>query len=209
MGKSWLSEYGLLGGGWETPLRADIRRAYEVAEGTEFERMVAVCRCPGVHAMVVFRYGQWALQQPQWARWLLDPVYALLNFLVKACWGIELSRYAQIGQGLYISNFGGINVDPSATLGRYCNISNSITIASGGGRSDIGPMLGDDVYVAPGVRIIGPISVGNNVRIGPNAVVTSDVPDNAVVALDPGYKITSFRGNREPIGIEKKDAQTV
>jgi serine O-acetyltransferase len=58
------------------------------------------------------------------------------------------------------------------------------------------PVIGDDVYIAPGACIFGAIRIGNNVRIGANAVVCKDIPDDAVVALDPGFTIISYRGNR-------------
>jgi serine acetyltransferase len=48
----------------------------------------------------------------------------------------------------------------------------------------------------PGARLFGAIRIGSNVKIGANAVVYRDVPENAVVALDPGFKILSYRGNR-------------
>jgi serine O-acetyltransferase len=201
MGKSWLSEYGLHSDGWETPLRADIRRAYEVAEGSHVQRVLACCRSAGVQAMIVYRFGQWALMQPNWARWVLDPVYVLLNFVIKAIWGIELSRYARIGAGLHISHFGGITVSPLAEIGKYCNLSQSISISTGlSGEREGAPIVGDDVYIAPGARLFGRIRVGNNVKVGANAVVYRDIPDNAVVVLDPGFKIVSYKGNREPIG---------
>ena len=59
------------------------------------------------------------------------------------------------------------------------------------------PVIGDDVYIAPGARVFGRIRVGNNVKIGPNTCVYRDVPDNAVLVLDPGYVILSYKGNRQ------------
>ena len=57
-------------------------------------------------------------------------------------------------------------------------------------------MIGDNVYMAPGAKIFGKITIGNNVKIGANAVIHKDIPDNAVVVLDPGFKIVSFKGNQ-------------
>ncbi len=44
--------------------------------------------------------------------------------------------------------------------------------------------------------MFGKISVGSNVKIGANAVIYKDIPDNAIVVLDPGFKIVSYKGNR-------------
>ena len=47
------------------------------------------------------------------------------------------------------------------------------------------PIIGDNVHISAGARILGPIKIGNNVIIGANAVVVKDVPDNCVVAGSP------------------------
>jgi len=152
---------------------------------------------PGLQAVLAYRLGAWALRQPMWMRILADPLYHVLNFLVKALWGIEISRRARIGPGLYISHFGGITVSSLAVIGANCALAQQVTVgvATAGGRFGA-PVIGDDVYIAPGARVFGPIRIGNNVKIGANAVVHRDVPDDAVVALDPGFKILSYRGNR-------------
>ncbi|MFC2064935.1 serine O-acetyltransferase [Chloroflexota bacterium] len=56
------------------------------------------------------------------------------------------------------------------------------------------PVIGDNVYIGPGAKIIGKVHVGNNVAIGANCVVTKDVPDNAVVAGVPG-RVISMKGS--------------
>jgi serine O-acetyltransferase len=152
---------------------------------------------PGLQAVAVYRLGNWALRQPLVLRVLLDPLYAILNALVKILWGIEISRHARIGPGLYVGHFGGLTVSRFAVIGANCALSQQVTIGVGGESDRWGaPVIGDDVYVAPGARLFGAIRIGNNVKIGANAVVHRDIPDNAVVALDPGFKILSYRGNR-------------
>ena len=196
MAKTWMTEYGLMTDGWETPMAADYRRHYEMAEGTHASRMLQSLRAPGLQAMAVVRFGQWCLQQPRLLRVLVDPLYAVADFLIKVLWGIDISRYAQIGPGLYIGHFGGITVSPLAVIGRHCNLSQSTTIGvAGHGEREGAPNIGDEVYIAPGARVFGRIRIGNNVKIGANAVIHKDIPDNAVVALDPGFKILNFRGN--------------
>ncbi|MES1263704.1 MAG: serine acetyltransferase, partial [Peristeroidobacter soli] len=189
MAKTWMTEYGSLTDGWESPFAADVRRHYEICDGTHWDRVIQCVRAPGVQAMAVLRFGQWTLQQPRWARWLVDPLYVVANLYIKVFWGLDLSRYTQIGPGLYIAHFGGITISPFAILGRNCNISQSVTIGvAGHGAREGAPVIGNDVYIAPGARVFGKINIGNNVKIGANAVVYKDIPDNAVVALDPGFK---------------------
>ena len=178
-------------------LWADILRTYEYLQGGGLRRTVNCLRSPGVQAVIVFRFGQWLDSQASLLRLLLQPIYFVLNGLVKIIWGIELPRSATIGPGLYIGHFGGITIAPGVIIGRNCDISQHVTIGlSGQGEKAGVPTIGDNVYIAPGARVFGKISVGNNVKIGANAVVYKDIPDNAIVVLDPGFKIVSYRGNR-------------
>lgn len=183
--------------GFIAAMRADIGRTYAYQQGSRWHRLAASLGSPGVHAVVVYRFGQWARSQPILVRCLLDPLYWASSVLVRIAWGIQLPRSARIGPGLYLGHFGGITISGLAVIGRNCNLSHGITIgASGKGARRGVPVIGDDVYIAPGACVFGQITVGNNVKIGANAVVYKNVPDNAVVVMDPGFRIVSFAGNR-------------
>jgi serine O-acetyltransferase len=175
----------------------DVRRTYECSRGTKLSRVVDCVRTPGLHAVAVYRFGRLAKAAPVVLRVWLDPIYAVLNLLIKIVWGIDLPRAATIGGGLYIGHFGGVTISPRAVIGRNCNLSHDVTIgASGRGNKGGVPIIGDDVYIAPGAKVFGKIKIGNNVKIGANTVVYRDVPDNAVIALAPGFQIISMNGNR-------------
>jgi len=178
-------------------LWADILRTYEYLQGGRLRRTVNCLRSPGVQAVIVFRFGQWLDSQASLLKLVLQPIYFVLNGLVKIMWGIELPRSATIGPGLYIGHFGGITIAPGVVVGRNCDISQHVTIGlSGQGEKAGVPTLGVNVYIAPGAQVFGKISVGSNVKIGANAVIYKDIPDNAIVVLDPGFKIVSYKGNR-------------
>jgi len=131
---------------------------------------------------------------------LLFPLYAvarlmLMHYEVK--FGISIPYNASVGPGLYIGHFGGIIVNHQAVIGKNCNISHDVTIgAAYGGRTPGVPVIGDNVYLGPGSKIIGGIQIGNNVAIGANCVLTKSVPDNAIVAGIPGAVI-SEKGSSE------------
>lgn len=183
--------------GWDSPLRADLRRRYAMTSGSTLRRVLACARAPGVHAVLVLRFGQWCRRRSKALRLLLDPIYLVLDFFVQALWGIEIPRTAKVGPGLYIGHYGGITVSSVAVIGCDCNLSQGITIGvSGAGSKRGAPIIGDNVYIAPGARLFGKITVGDNVKIGANAVIHKDLPDNAIAVLDPGFKIISYAGNR-------------
>jgi serine O-acetyltransferase len=171
-------------------LRADVSRTYSYARGGRLSRTLECLRTPGVHAVVVLRFGQWARSLPLVCRVVLDPVYFVLNGLLQMLWGIEIPRSTVVGPGLFIGHFGGITISSQAVLGTGCNISQNVTIGLAGSGDSLGvPVLGDNVYIAPGARLFGKITIGNNVKIGANAVIYKSLPDNSVAVLDPGFRI--------------------
>jgi len=156
---------------------------------------------PGVHAALVYRFGHRAQRASVLVRVFADPVYHLLYFVVRALWGIEISRHATIGPGLYIGHFGGIVISRHSVIGSNCNLSQDVTIGvSGDGAKRGAPTIGDDVYIAPGAKLFGAITVGDRVRIGANAVIHADVPDDAV-AVAASFQLISVDGksSRHPL----------
>jgi serine O-acetyltransferase len=107
----------------------------------------------------------------------------------------HISPQTGIGHGLYMSHCGNIAISDDVKIGNNCNISQNVTIGqTNRGNRQGCPVIGDNVYIGPGAAVIGGIQVGNNVAIGANAVVTKDVPDNAVVVGNPG-RVISYEGS--------------
>ena len=171
-------------------IKLDINSTYQLLEGGKLLKIINCIRAPGLQVLVMLRFGQWSMLQPKFIRIFTDPIYFLVNGLLKIMWGIEIPRSAQIGAGFYIGHFGGIMICPQAIIGKNCNISQGVTIGlSGKGDKYGAPIIGDNVYMAPGAKIFGMIKVGNNVKIGANAVIHKDIPDNAIAVLSPGFQI--------------------
>ena len=106
-------------------------------------------------------------------------------------YGIQIPIETNVGKGILIRHFGGIFVNPDCYIGDNLTISQGVTIGINNGGV---PTIGNNVYRAPGAKVIGKINIGNNVVIGVNAVVTKDIPDNAVVAGNP-MKILYYKDN--------------
>lgn len=108
---------------------------------------------------------------------------------------IQIPSSTKIGSGFYIGHFGTIVINGKVVIGKNVNISPGVNIgrANRGNREGTA-IIGDNVYIAPGVKIVGKVSIGNNVAIGANAVVTNDIPDNAVAVGIPA-KVISFDGS--------------
>ncbi|MDR2628020.1 MAG: serine acetyltransferase [Dysgonamonadaceae bacterium] len=96
------------------------------------------------------------------------------------------------GGGLCIVHYGTIVISPKAKIGENFRIHPSTSIGDYNGA----PQIGNNVYVGPGAKLFGNITVGNNVAIGANAVVNTDIPDNVTVGGIPA-KIISHKSSLE------------
>ena len=103
-----------------------------------------------------FRFGKWVKDRNIIFRLFLEPVYILLNHRIRSKWGIEIPRSAEIGEGFYIGHFGGITIGGSAKIGKNVSISQLVVIGKAGrGEKKGTPVIGDNVYIAPGAKVIG------------------------------------------------------
>lgn len=86
----------------------------------------------------------------------------------------------------------GIIISHNAVIGRNCTIFHQVTIGEGKGGA---PVIGDNVLVGAGARVIGGIRIGNNVNIGAGCIVTKDVPDGATVVSAENRMIIKEKNN--------------
>jgi serine O-acetyltransferase len=158
---------------------------------------------------ILSKEGLWALAEYRFNHWIYYhcdvPILRQILLAFGSIWhklimiitGVELPKQAKIGSGLYIAHMGCIVLHPDVKLGNNCTISHDVTIGVGGrGNRSGSPKIGDRVYIAPGARIFGAITIGNDVAIGANAVVTKDIPDNAVAVGIPA-KVISYKGSKD------------
>lgn len=108
---------------------------------------------------------------------------------------IGIDPFMPLGDGFCIGHPFMIIINRRCRIGRNCTMAHDVTLGSTSRGDKAGcPTLGDNVFIGPGAKIIGAITIGNNVAIGANAVVTKDVPDNAVVAGVPA-RVLSMNGS--------------
>ena len=136
---------------------------------------------PGYQALATYRLGVWSrsIRSP----FLRAPVrlaYSVSSLVVRNVYGIQLAPQTRIGRRLRISHQHGIVIHRSAVIGNDCLIRQGVTI--GAARGPGAPSLGDRVEVGAGAILVGKIRIGDDVTIGPNAVVTTNVPARAIVA---------------------------
>ena len=130
--------------------------------------------------MILYRIGNWCYRNK------VPLVPYVLNGLIRFVHNCAIYSQTEIGKGSTFA-YGGIGVviHKRARIGEDCVIGANVTIG-GRSKSKEVPIIGNDVYIATGAKVLGSISIGDNCVIGANAVVIEDVPTGCVVVGVPG-----------------------
>lgn len=141
--------------------------------------------CHTFYAVLLYRIGNWFYRHK--IKFIPD-IFKAIQLKVFAC---EISPYAKIGESLKIYHSVGIVVGHAVEIGNNCEIFQNVTIGENRKERNGQKMakIGDNVSIFAGACIIGPVNIGNNVKIGANSVVTHDIEDNVVVAGTPARVI--------------------
>ncbi len=140
----------------------------------------------GFWVMVVYRFGRWRYSvQPALLRKMFSLIYRILFKVIQIITGIELPCEAVVGRSFIIDHFGGIIVSGYAIFGDNCRIRNGVVVGLRRVDQKIAPILGNNVDVGSGAKLLGPIRIGDNTIIGANAVVLCDVPSNSIAVGVP------------------------
>lgn len=168
-------------------IRRDIRAARErdPAVPTTLQVILAY---PGVHAIWGHRINHWLWQRG--ARLIARITAEITRILT----GVEIHPGAVLGPGLFIDHATGVVIGETAEVGEDVTLYHGVTL--GGSGRDTGkrhPTIGDRVIIGAGAKILGAIKIGDDSRIGANAVVVKEVPSCSVVVGVPGQVISRSR----------------
>src|ERR1700748_1665557 len=129
----------------------------------------------GLWVMVVYRFGRW-----RWLRMPFSFLYKVLRLISEILTGIELPCEVTVGRRFRIDHFGGIIISGDAVFGDDCVIRNGVTVGLRHAGVRGAPVIGNRVDIGAGAKILGPVHIGDDVAIGANAVVITDVPANPI-----------------------------
>lgn len=136
---------------------------------------------PGFHALLLYRIAHF-LNNLEF-KFIARLISQLARFLT----GIEIHPGAVIGKRLFIDHGMGIVIGETTTIGNNCTIYHGVTLGgTGKDKYKRHPDLGNNVIVGCGAKVLGPIKIGDNVKIGANSVVLKEVPENSTVVGIPG-----------------------
>tara|TARA_R110002074_G_scaffold170006_2_gene332261 strand:+ start:44152 stop:44931 length:780 start_codon:yes stop_codon:yes gene_type:complete len=181
-------------------LKEDIEVVFErdPAARNKFE---VVTTYPGFHAVLLHRLNHWL--------WRSGLKYIARFFAYFSRWltGVEIHPGAEIGRRFFIDHGMGVVIGETAVIGDDCTLYHGVTL--GGTSWQKGkrhPTLGDGVVVGAGAKVLGPIEIGDDARIGSNAVVIRTVPEGATVIGIPGRIVSeaSTKPSAEQEAMAKK-----
>ncbi len=136
--------------------------------------------------MIVYRFGRWRYGvRPTLVRKLCSLLYKILFKFVQILTGIELPCEAIVGRNFVIDHFGGIIVSGYARFGDNCRIRNGVVVGLRRIEEPYAPVIGNNVDIGAGAKLLGRIKIGDNSIIGANAVVLDDVPENSIATGVP------------------------
>ena len=149
---------------------------------TTRDKVVEVALHPAVWAIGVYRFGRWVYtRRPPVVGPPLQLAYLAASKAVEITSGIHLYPSNEIGPGLYIGHTGSIHLNPGAKIGRNVSLSQEVTLGTSAGGREGAPVIGDDVYLGAGAKVIGNVKVGRGANIAANSLVIADVPEGSTV----------------------------
>jgi len=161
-------------------IRDDIRSVFE-RDPAARSTLEVLLTYPGLHAVWAHRIAHCL-----W-RWRLKLLARVLAQLTRWLTGIEIHPGATIGNRFFIDHGMGVVIGETAEIGDDCTLYHGVTLGgTSWEKAKRHPTLGKNVVVGAGAKILGPITIGDDARVGSNSVVVKDVPAGATVVGIPG-----------------------
>ncbi len=168
-------------------LKSDIQIVLERDPASRNAMEVIFCY-PGFHAMVFHRIGNWL-----W-RHQLCLIGRFVSHLGRFLTGIEIHPAAKIGNGFFVDHGMGVVIGETTEIGDNCTIYHGVTLGGFSRKKEKRhPTIGNNVIIGAGAKVLGPIIIADNCKVGSGSVVLDDVPKNSTVTGVPGRIV--YRGS--------------
>ena len=170
-------------------------------------KLSVILTYPGVKAVFMYKIANFFSVAK------FDLIARIISQFARFLTGIEIHPGAKIGKNLFIDHGMGVVIGETSEIGDNVTIYHNATL--GGISPSINsneqrnikrhPTLKDNVVVGSGAQVLGPIVIGKNAKIGSNAVVTKDVPENAVMIGIPAKNVGTATEEFKPYGISDEE----
>jgi serine O-acetyltransferase len=170
---------------------ADLRhKATWCYESQTFKAMLKVLFTDGTAAMIIYRLMQWS------RKYRLVPLEMFFNKFNAVFCNCIIGRGAEFGPGFVLIHSTGVVINGTVKGGSRVYIEHQVTI---GAERRSSPVLGSDVFIGAGAKLVGAVNIGDGARIGANAVVVEDVPAHCTVV---GIPARIVRRRESPVSAE-------
>lgn len=145
---------------------------------------------PGLHAVIAHKFTHWLYIRRRYL------AARILSQIIRGLTGIEIHPGAKIGRRLFIDHGMGVVIGETAEIGDDVTIYHGVTLGGTSSEKEKRhPTVKNNVIIGTGAKLLGPITVGENAKVGANSVVLKDVPDNSTVAGIPAKVVNSKKDN--------------
>ena len=153
---------------------------------------------PGFHALIYHRVANWLYRHRR---------FFLARFVSqwgRSSTGIEIHPGATIGRGLFIDHGAGVVIGETAEIGNNVTIYHGVTLGGTGKQTGKRhPTLRDNVLLGAGVKVLGPVEIGEGSRVGANATVLTNIPAGATAVGSPAVVVR--QGGERTMASEELD----
>ena len=172
-------------------IKQDLRAVFD-RDPAATSKLEVVLTYAGFHALLAYRISHWLKLHD------VPILPRVISQLARWVTGVEIHPAAQIGTGFFIDHGMGVVIGETAEIGDYVTLFQGVTLGgTGKERGKRHPTLGNHVVVGAGAKILGGITIGDNVKIGANSVVLRNVPANSTVIGVPA-RVIKTQGERLP-----------
>lgn len=164
-------------------IKSDFKAVFE-RDPAARSTLEVILAYPGFHAIVLHRIAHWLWNHR------IRLFARILSHISRALTGIEIHPGAKIGKGFFIDHGMGVVIGETSEIGDNVTIYHGVTL---GGtsftRGKRHPTIESNVTIGAGAKVLGPLTVGANSKVGANSVVITDVPPNSTVVGVPGKTV--------------------
>lgn len=172
-------------------IKADLQAVFD-RDPAATSMLEVILTYAGFHALLAYRISHWLKSHD------VPILPRVISQLARWLTGVEIHPSAKIGTGFFIDHGMGVVVGETAEIGDYVTLFQGVTLGgTGKERGKRHPTLGNHVVVGAGAKILGGITIGDNVKIGANSVVLKNVPANSTVIGVPA-RVIKTQGERLP-----------
>jgi len=171
-------------------IREDINAVFERDPAAKSVIEIIFCY-PGFHAILFYRFARWFWIHKMYL------IGRLISHVGRFLTGIEIHPGARIGKRFFIDHGMGVVIGETSEIGDNVTLYHGVTLGGTTWKKiKRHPTIGNNVVIGSGAKVLGPVIIGDNTKIGANSVVVNEIPPNSIVVGIPGKVVFRVEGEK-------------